>query len=223
MHLVSVIREASPAAKLSALMLVLALHGCQTTPVNPAVESPATVVCASETDTFCLEGDKDRGLRLNQQGLEYASKKDYDKAIDFFKQAIALDNSNPEFHYNLAISYSLKGMIEEEEASYKNVLAIEPDDPKTNPVLAHTYFNLACLYALQGNKDQAFANLEKLFIVDPRTLYHYLQSDEDLKSLREDPRFKQLLAKQFGESFQSGEEDKSSGTSTPAPSGEPAR
>ena len=160
---------------------------------------------------------------LNSQGLEYAGKQDYDKAIDIFKQAIELDNSNPEFHYNLAVSYSFKGMTEEEEAYYKNVLAIEPDDPKANPVLAHTYFNLACLYALQGNKDQAFVNLEKLFIVDPKILYHYLQSDEDLKSLRDDPRFKQLVSKQFGDNFQFRDNNRPSEVLTPAPSEVPVK
>ena len=211
-------------SKLYVAVFVLALlPGCRAASVSTAVEPPAaSVECTSDTDTFCMEGEKDRGLRLSSQGLEYAGKQEYDKAIDLFKQAIALDNSNPEFHYNLAVSHSYKGMIEEEEASYRNVLAIEPDDPKANPVLAHTYFNLACLYALQGNKDQAFVNLEKLFIVDAKVLYHYLQSDEDLKSLRDDPRFKQLVSKQFGDNFQF-RDNRPSEVLTPAPSEVPVK
>ena len=211
--------------KLCVVIFVLALlPGCRAAPVSTGVEPPAaSVECANDTDTFCMEGEKDRGLRLNSQGLEYAGKQDYDKAIDLFKQAIELDNSNPEFHYNLAVSYSFKGMTEEEETSYKNVLAIEPDDPKANPVLAHTYFNLACMYALQGNKDQAFVNLEKLFMVDAKVLYHYLQSDEDLKSLRDDPRFKQLVSKQFGDNFQFRDNNRPSEALTPAPSEVPVK
>lgn len=206
-----------------AAMFVLALlPGCAA--VNTATTEPPTAVsnaCNAETDTFCVESDQDNGIKLNSEGLEYAAKKDYDQAMERFKRAIELDNSNPEFHYNLAVTYSYKGMDEEEESAYMDVLAIEPDDPKLNPVLASTYFNLACMYALQGKKDQAFEQLEKLYSVDSRTLYHYVQSDEDLKSLRDDPRFKELMAKRSGntgqleEASQTGETGQTGETSQP--------
>ncbi len=203
----------------AAIFVLVLLPGCRAAPVNTAAEPPAaSVECKSDTDTFCVEGNQDSAARLNRQGAEYAAKKDYDKALDFFNQAIALDNSNPEFHYNLGVTYSYKGMAAEEEAAYMNVLAIEPDDPVANPALANAYFNLACLYALQGKKDQAFVQLEKLLTVDSRTLYHYLQSDEDLKSLREDPRFKQLVAKQFGDNFQFRDNNRSFDALRPSPS-----
>lgn len=209
-------RKVSADILFATILVFTLLPGCQAAPIKPAAPAPVTsAICNSDTDTFCVEGDQDRAARLNRQGLEYAAKKDYDKALDLFNQAIAVDNSNPQFHYNLGVTYSYKGMVEEEEAAYLNVLSIEPDDPKANPVLANTYFNLACLYALQGKKDPAFSNLEKLLTVDSKTLYHYLQEDEDLKSLREDPRFKQLVARQFGDSFKFKEDHKSVDTSKP--------
>ena len=180
----------------SAAILVLALLSGYTTVAAAAAkaEPPAAAptVCNSDTDTFCVEGDKDKGARLHRQGLEYSAKQDYDQALDLFKRAIEADNSNPEYHYHLGLTYYHKGMFEEEESSYMDVLAIESNDPKLNPVLVKTYFSLACLYAQQGKKDQAFAQLEKLFSID-RSMFHDVKSDKDLDSLRDDPRYHQLI------------------------------
>ena len=195
--LASMSKDSVKNTKPAIIILVLALlPGCAA--VNPVKTEPptaASTVCNADSDTFCVEGGKDSGARLNRQGLEFAAKQDYDQAMDQFKRAIELDNANPEYHYNLGVTYSFKGMKEEEEAAYMEVLAIESEDPSRNPALANTYFNLACLYALQGKKDQAFAQLDKLFLVDANKLYHYVQSDEDLNSLRDDPRYKQIMAK----------------------------
>ncbi len=152
--------------------------------------------CKSDTDTFCVETDKDSAARHNQQGLEYAAEKEYDKALDSFKKAVELDNSNPEFHYNLGVTYFSKGMPEEEEAAYKNGLAQKPGDPKHVPYFAKIHFNLACTYALQGKKDQAFEQLELLYATADTLMYHWVESDADLASLRDDPRYTELIARQ---------------------------
>lgn len=178
------------------IMLVL-LPACAT--VNTVQTEPgaaANVICKSDTDTFCVERDKDRALTLNKQGIAYGGEQDYDKALDSFKKAIELDNSKPEFHYNLGVTYSYKGMPEQEEAAYMNGLALKPGDPLHATYFAKIHFNLACLYALQGKKDQAFEQLDLLYATADTLMYHYVESDPDLASLREDPRYKELIARQ---------------------------
>ena len=178
------------------LIMLALLPAC--TNVNTAQTESAAVadVCKNDTDTFCVETDKDSAARHNQQGLEYAEAKEYDKALDSFKKAIELDKSNPEFHYNLGLTYFSKGMPEEEEAAYMNGLAMKPGDPLHAPYFAKIHFNLACLYALQGKKDQAFEHLEMVYATADTLLFHYVESDADLASLREDPRYKALIARQ---------------------------
>lgn len=206
----------------SAAILVLALLSGYVTvaaaaaKIEPPAAPPAPAVCKSDTDTFCVEGDKDKGARLNRQGLEYTAKQDYDQALGLFKRAIATDNSNPEYHYNLGVTYSHMGMMQEEEESYMDVLAIEPNDPKLNRALTNTYFNLACLYALQGKKDQAFVQLEKLFSIDRENMYHDVVGDKDLASLRDDPRYTELLKKKPEKSSESEEAGKPEEASKPA-------
>jgi len=52
-------------------------------------------------------------------------------------------------------------------------------------------YNLACLEALAGNSDEAFAMLARI-PVGPE-LREYLEHDTDLDNLRDDPRFEELL------------------------------
>jgi hypothetical protein len=53
--------------------------------------------------------------------------------------------------------------------------------------------NGACLYARLGKKDESLAMLEKVF---GRGWGHrsWIENDPDYDSLRDDPRFRQLLA-----------------------------
>ena len=181
-----------------AVVLSLALLPACATVHTAQTESGAVanVICKNDTDTFCVESDKDRALKLNQQGIEYGVAQEYDKALDSFKKAVELDNSNPQFHYNLGVTYSSKGMPVEEEAAYMNGLALRPGDPLHATYFAQIHFNLACVYALQGKKDQAFEQLEMLYATSDTLMYHYVESDRDLASLREDPRYKELIARQ---------------------------
>ncbi len=56
-------------------------------------------------------------------------------------------------------------------------------------------YNAACLEALAGNSDEAFGYLHRAReIAPPEQIEPYLREDTDLDSLRDDPRFQELLA-----------------------------
>lgn len=55
------------------------------------------------------------------------------------------------------------------------------------------YYNAACAYALAGNKDKAFAWLDKTMQAGWRNSDH-LKRDSDLTSLRDDPRWPRIVA-----------------------------
>jgi mannose-6-phosphate isomerase-like protein (cupin superfamily) len=52
-------------------------------------------------------------------------------------------------------------------------------------------YNLACLEALAGNADEAFAMLDRM--PSGPELRQYLENDSDLDNIRDDPRFQELL------------------------------
>jgi tetratricopeptide (TPR) repeat protein len=58
---------------------------------------------------------------------------------------------------------------------------------------ALVYFNVACMEARLGRTDDAITHLERA-IEDDHRIKEYIRTDEDLDSLREDPRFHALTA-----------------------------
>ena len=95
----------------------------------------------------------------------------------------------------LALCYRQTGELDLSKAAYKKSIALEPNSPAT-------MFNLAGVYALEGNKDSAFALLAK---AKASKNYDMTQLDVDSSyaSLRADPRYQPLLptAKDFAEPF----------------------
>lgn len=80
------------------------------------------------------------------------------------------------------------------QKQYPQAEAIAAQAQQVAPFFPRTAYNLACYQALQGKKDEAFANLEKAITAGFANAPH-MQKDLDLNSLRDDPRFAELLTK----------------------------
>ncbi|HEX8913689.1 MAG TPA: PDZ domain-containing protein [Humisphaera sp.] len=86
-----------------------------------------------------------------------------------------------------AIRQIEKGKLDDAEATLAEALTLDPDHV-TN------LYNSACLFALKGKPDLAMDRLEKAAEAGWADFVH-LGRDPDLKSLRDLPRYKALLAK----------------------------
>jgi tetratricopeptide (TPR) repeat protein len=75
---------------------------------------------------------------------------------------------------------------EEAIAAYDASLKLQPDDPGS-------YFNIARCYALLNKPAQSLDNLENFLKLDPETDRETIESSDDFKSLRDQPRFKALM------------------------------
>jgi len=132
----------------------------------------------------------------NKLGIEYVVKKDYDKAIDEFNEAIKLNNRKLEFYYNLGVTYTEKDHISKEsEDAYLKAIEYAPEatEGERSQFLLYTHYNLACIYALRGDKDNAFDHLEKAIALGGNQVYHLMQRDTDMDSLKDSQRFKELF------------------------------
>lgn len=61
---------------------------------------------------------------------------------------------------------------------------------------ALTFYNAACSWALAGESDRALQDLERAFATGFLTNRASVAADPDFASVREDPRFKKLVAPQ---------------------------
>jgi tetratricopeptide (TPR) repeat protein len=80
---------------------------------------------------------------------------------------------------------TLKGRFTEGLRIDQDLARLRPDD-----ALAH--YNLACSYALLDRADQSLKTLRRAVELGYRD-FRFMREDHDLDSVRQDPRFRQLL------------------------------
>jgi superkiller protein 3 len=124
----------------------------------------------------------------------------YNKALGQFQNgnnevAIALFTQAINEKSDLADAYTNRGMCYYKLAKYDNAIA---DFIKDNSFKKdRSSYNLACCYALQGKKDEAFKFLEQCQNSEFKQMKSTLENDGDFKSIKSDPRWNTLLAKDF--------------------------
>ena len=110
-----------------------------------------------------------------------------DFEISFFE---GLVKKNPNFVdalIPLAEAYTKKGLYRKGLVIDKRLARLKKKDP-----IVH--YNLACSFALVGEKEEAFLALGRAVKLGYHDFEH-LKRDPDLKSLHDDPRFKTLTPK----------------------------
>jgi tetratricopeptide (TPR) repeat protein len=118
-------------------------------------------------------------------GYEAMQTRDWDKAGEYFKHAVAQDVKDPQVHYFLAMMMSRKGMSsrnsENSEAIQKELraaIALEPN-------YAEAYNLLGMTLSFAGEKQEAIDSLNKAIALSPRNPWYagnlasaYLQAQD---------------------------------------------
>ena len=117
------------------------------------------------------------GRFWNQLATAYYHQKSYARAIETFKKVIELGGSSPASFYN----GKNPAIVTSEKTGELSI---------SSPTGAS--YNIACSYALLGDKEQALKWLEKSIEMGFPDLSH-VQTDADLKTLHDDSHFKELV------------------------------
>ena len=148
---------------------------------------------------------------------EWLLASQFDRAIEAAQQLLERDRSNPNLHALLAFTYLRKGQYPEAIAVYKEAIKLGDDSRDTQILLAQAYARvgepektramlrqleagkeyvspatLAILYAALGERDQAFALLERAYSVHDQQLI-WLGVERGFDPLRSDPRFREIM------------------------------
>ena len=118
-------------------------------------------------------------------GWTYEQKRMPDQAIVEFKKAVEAANGDPFFVAALGHAYAFAGNRRDAE----KVLQTLSDRAKKSYV---SPFDLALIYTALGEKDKAFALLNKA-VAEHSTFLVYTKWEPRLDPLRSDPRFQDLL------------------------------
>jgi len=97
---------------------------------------------------------------LITEGSQAFRAQRYDDAITIYKKAVEKDPQSVDAHYNLALTYDQKGMIDESIESYKHVINLKPDHGQ-----AHN--NLGTVYEKKDMLSKAIAQYKLAIANDP--------------------------------------------------------
>jgi tetratricopeptide (TPR) repeat protein len=118
-------------------------------------------------------------------GIGFLEEKSYDKAVTEFKKI--LDESPYDFqaNYRIAFTYLLMKNYARSIFHFEVARRVQPRDELT-------LYNLSCAYSLDGQLEKALDTLEesiKAGFAD----YRHMEGDPDLKALRTQPRFHEIV------------------------------
>lgn len=108
-----------------------------------------------------------------------------DFELDFFAGILERTPNYVDVLRVLGSLLSLKGRFSEGLKIDKRLVRLRPED-----ALAH--YNLACSYALLKRADQSLKTLRRAVELGYRD-FRYMREDHDLDTIKQDPRFRQLL------------------------------
>jgi len=112
--------------------------------------------------------------------------KEWGEAAALWEKAVAANPVNGSFWNNLAMAHYNAKDYRRAITAYEKVGALGDNSP------ANIAYNIACSYALLGEKEAALKWLEKSVDLGFADLRH-VQTDTDLNALHDDARFKQLV------------------------------
>ncbi|MBP1681620.1 MAG: hypothetical protein H6Q35_1959 [Proteobacteria bacterium] len=118
----------------------------------------------------------------------------FTEAFDKFKQASLLNPKDDKIFYNWGSALTTLAKISEHNRA--EALFTEAFDKLNKAIeMGASTYNLACLYAIRGNKDKALEVLEKSF-KNKEIKTSFVMDDEDWKHFKEDEDFLKLIQKQ---------------------------
>jgi len=117
-------------------------------------------------------------------GLLYTKDKTVE-AEKYVSDAVNTGRMTADSYGNLGFMLLVAGKDKDAAKYYEKAVNLQPN--------GHDFYNLACAYAKYGEKDRAFAALNKSLEYG-YTSKHQIENDADFTLIKSDERFKQLLS-----------------------------
>jgi TolB-like protein/DNA-binding winged helix-turn-helix (wHTH) protein/Tfp pilus assembly protein PilF len=154
------------------------------------------------------------------ESATYYELRDYPDLIEASRRGLLLDPKDWSHHYTLGVGYEGTGKLPEAISEYQQAVELSAGDPGSTAALAHAFaaagrkaeaekilhdfqrksksdqvspYLMATMFASLGDKDRAFAFLEKAYQARSFDMTENLKADLRIDNLRSDPRFQALV------------------------------
>ena len=106
-------------------------------------------------------------------------------AKGFYKKALMLDPNSVKVLNDLGVAYMQGRDYVEAQESFEQAIQRKPD-------YVDAYYNLACLYALKGEKIRSLTHLKKAISLDA-LVREWAKKDRDLQNLKGQTEFQEII------------------------------
>jgi hypothetical protein len=152
------------------------------TPAPTANAAPVATPPARKRPTGAARAQAKELLR---DGAAWLSEGNFESARRRFLEAIDLDDGIPEAYNGVGVTYRMRNDLRRALEWYKKALTVDPD-------FGDAYYNMACVYALEGQKEMALRYLQ-IAAMNGYATAEGIDGDPDLESVRDEPGYKALV------------------------------
>ncbi len=154
-------------------------------PAQARVERPASAPPPDEERPRPTSAARARARELLRDGAAWLQEGNFERARKRFLEAIDADPQLPEAFNGVGVTYRMRNDLPVALAWYKRALSVDPD-------FGDAYYNMACVYALQGQDDLALRYLQ-IAAVNGYATAEGIDEDPDLAALRDKPAYRALV------------------------------
>jgi tetratricopeptide (TPR) repeat protein len=131
------------------------------------------------------KGRREKARAAIKDGAAWLGEGNFEAARRQFLAALELDPKVPEALNGVGVTYRMRNDLPAALGWYKKALAVDPD-------FGDAYYNMACIYSLQGERELALRYLQ-IAALNGYASAEGIDADPDLAALREEPAYKALL------------------------------
>ena len=128
---------------------------------------------------------RQRALTVMNDAANWLREGNFERARKRFQDAVLLDPHSPEAYNGVGVTFRMRNDLTAALDWYKKALAVDPD-------FGDAYYNMACVYALQGQKELALRYLQ-IASLNGYATASGIDEDPDLAPLREEPGYQALV------------------------------
>ena len=122
---------------------------------------------------------------MMRDGASWLREGNFEAARRRFVESIEIDGSVPEAYNGVGITYRMRNDFARALEWYKKAVAMDPD-------FGDAYYNMACVYALEGHKEMALRYLQ-IAALNGYATADGIDGDPDLESVRDEPGYRALV------------------------------
>jgi hypothetical protein len=126
-----------------------------------------------------------KAREIMKDGAAYLNEGSFEAARRRFLEAIEQNEAIPEAFNGVGVTWRMRNDLERALEWYKKALLVDPD-------FGDAYYNMACVYALQGQKEMALRYLQ-IAALNGYASGDGIDADPDLEGLRSDPAYQALV------------------------------